>query len=72
MSESDTSPECDVDESLWAISREGVIWQINPLSRYAAPVLHLDELAPHDRQNLRHHLMRCWRERGDPSPPDIG
>ncbi len=45
-------------ESLWAISTEGIIWQINPLNRSAAPVIHLDELSAEDRQSFERYVMR--------------
>lgn len=49
-----------MSESLWAISSEGTIWQINPLSRNAAPVLHLDELPARERLSFQQHVMRGW------------
>lgn len=70
MIEIEPPAPCGADETLWAISKEGVIWQINPLSRYAAPVLHLDELPPDDRQSLRHYMMQCWHYRGASLPPE--
>lgn len=47
-------------ESLWAVSGEGIVWQINPLSRQAAPVLNLAELAPEPRLQLQQEMAQLW------------
>ena len=47
-----------LSESLWAISTEGTIWQINPLNRCAAPVLHLDDLSCEVRQSFKRYVMQ--------------
>lgn len=49
-----------IAESLWAISNEGTIWQINPVNRDAAPVLHLDELTARERLSFQHYVMKGW------------
>jgi hypothetical protein len=60
-----------MSESLWAISDEGIIWQINPLSRDAAPVLHLDELPARERLSFQQYIMRGWAgKRGRDSVPE--
>lgn len=49
-----------VTESLWAISNEGTIWQINPVNGDAAPVLHLDELTARERLSFQRYVMQGW------------
>lgn len=59
--------KCNIDivpkapvESLWALAADGMLWQINPLSCSAAPVLFLDELPQRERRKLQHHMLLRW------------
>lgn len=48
--------------SLWALSADGLLWQINPVSRQAAPVMHLTEMGPEPRQKMLHQIAQPWRQ----------
>lgn len=59
--------KCNIDampkgpvESLWALAADGMLWQINPVSCSAAPVLYLDELPQRERRSLQHHMLLRW------------
>lgn len=47
--------------SLWALSFEGILWQVNPISGLAAPLCPLQELSVSDCNILRHEILQRWR-----------
>ena len=59
-------------ESLWALGRDGMLWQINPLNSSAAPVLPLDELPQRERRLLQRHMLLRWsRPRTSPEKNNV-
>lgn len=59
-----TEDDCD---SLWAISKEGTLWQINPTNLKAEPVMHLLDLSPVARVRLQAYMVQRWTQ--SPPPP---
>lgn len=59
--------------SLWAVSDDGLLWQINPVNQRASPVLHLADMAPEPRQKLLQQVVHMWvelcAEETCPKPP---
>lgn len=49
-----------LDQSLWAISQDGILWQINTRNCQAAPVAPLNQLPLHDRKVLQKEMIALW------------
>lgn len=46
--------------SLWALSTDGTLWQVNTRNGSAAPVIGLDELSPSARKTLQKEMVELW------------
>lgn len=51
--------------SLWALSVDGILWQVNPISGKAAPVYPLNELSTEDCNTIKREMQAIWR--GEPA-----
>lgn len=58
--------ETEIRESLWALSADGTVWQINQHSGQAAPVIQLDDLPLAERRHLQQTMLWRWSQ----PPPD--
>lgn len=47
--------------SLWALSCDGTLWQVNPISGIAAPLCALNELSPEDCEAIKREMQALWR-----------
>lgn len=54
-------PRNTSEDSLWAVSREGVLWQINTRNCQAAPVAPASQLPAQDLKTLQQEMIHLWQ-----------
>lgn len=56
-----TDIPCRKTHSLWSLSCDGVLWQINPISGAAAPLCSINELSLGEYRVLQREMLERWQ-----------